>query len=213
MPTLKISVFISIATEYIHHNTDKLSRIYPGGLRTDSSNYNPVPLWNAGCQIGEENTMHTIFHWETQVVSSVPDCNDAVFSLSSGSELPDAVFRDGSEPGALLSKRTERLHPKAFLPARAGHWVWPHHPHQRPVAEEKDSSCDGKVHVLRYSISTVSFLLFIISKSVCSALCREWPGVKKSSFTFHEQLNLRILLIKVSVVFIWTENICSSALH
>uniref|UniRef100_A0A8L0DSV3 Phosphoinositide phospholipase C n=1 Tax=Oncorhynchus mykiss TaxID=8022 RepID=A0A8L0DSV3_ONCMY len=28
-----------------------LSRIYPAGSRTDSSNYNPVPLWNAGCQI------------------------------------------------------------------------------------------------------------------------------------------------------------------
>ncbi|TRY53845.1 hypothetical protein DNTS_002799 [Danionella cerebrum] len=39
------------ANEYIRHNTEKLSRIYPGGLRTDSSNYNPVPLWNAGCQI------------------------------------------------------------------------------------------------------------------------------------------------------------------
>uniref|UniRef100_A0A8C1RZT6 Phosphoinositide phospholipase C n=1 Tax=Cyprinus carpio TaxID=7962 RepID=A0A8C1RZT6_CYPCA len=39
------------ANDYIHHNTDKLSRIYPAGLRTDSSNYNPVPLWNAGCQI------------------------------------------------------------------------------------------------------------------------------------------------------------------
>ncbi|XP_051552721.1 1-phosphatidylinositol 4,5-bisphosphate phosphodiesterase delta-1-like isoform X2 [Myxocyprinus asiaticus] len=39
------------ANEYIRHNTDKLSRIYPGGLRTDSSNYNPVPLWNVGCQI------------------------------------------------------------------------------------------------------------------------------------------------------------------
>lgn len=39
------------ATEYIRHNTDKLSRIYPGGMRTDSSNYNPVPMWNAGCQI------------------------------------------------------------------------------------------------------------------------------------------------------------------
>ncbi|XP_051969507.1 1-phosphatidylinositol 4,5-bisphosphate phosphodiesterase delta-1-like isoform X2 [Xyrauchen texanus] len=36
---------------YIHHNMDKLSRIYPAGSRTDSSNYNPVPLWNAGCQI------------------------------------------------------------------------------------------------------------------------------------------------------------------
>ncbi|XP_040023601.2 1-phosphatidylinositol 4,5-bisphosphate phosphodiesterase delta-1a isoform X1 [Gasterosteus aculeatus] len=39
------------ATAYIHHNTEKLSRIYPAGSRTDSSNYNPVPLWNAGCQI------------------------------------------------------------------------------------------------------------------------------------------------------------------
>ncbi|CDQ94369.1 unnamed protein product [Oncorhynchus mykiss] len=38
---------------YIHHNVDKLSRIYPAGTRTDSSNYNPVPLWNAGCQIGK----------------------------------------------------------------------------------------------------------------------------------------------------------------
>ncbi|XP_056091551.1 1-phosphatidylinositol 4,5-bisphosphate phosphodiesterase delta-1b isoform X1 [Rhinichthys klamathensis goyatoka] len=39
------------ANDYIRHNTHKLSRIYPAGLRTDSSNYNPVPLWNAGCQI------------------------------------------------------------------------------------------------------------------------------------------------------------------
>uniref|UniRef100_A0A672P6T3 Phosphoinositide phospholipase C n=1 Tax=Sinocyclocheilus grahami TaxID=75366 RepID=A0A672P6T3_SINGR len=29
----------------------KYNRIYPAGSRTDSSNYNPVPLWNAGCQI------------------------------------------------------------------------------------------------------------------------------------------------------------------
>ncbi|XP_056868721.1 1-phosphatidylinositol 4,5-bisphosphate phosphodiesterase delta-1a isoform X1 [Takifugu flavidus] len=41
----------SSATAYIHHNMDKLSRIYPAGSRTDSSNYNPVPMWNVGCQI------------------------------------------------------------------------------------------------------------------------------------------------------------------
>ncbi|RVE61586.1 hypothetical protein OJAV_G00172320 [Oryzias javanicus] len=39
------------ANAYIHHNVEKLSRVYPAGSRTDSSNYNPVPLWNAGCQI------------------------------------------------------------------------------------------------------------------------------------------------------------------
>ncbi|XP_024910522.1 1-phosphatidylinositol 4,5-bisphosphate phosphodiesterase delta-1a isoform X2 [Cynoglossus semilaevis] len=41
----------SSATAYMHHNMDKLSRIYPAGSRTDSSNYNPVPMWNVGCQI------------------------------------------------------------------------------------------------------------------------------------------------------------------
>ncbi|XP_029002923.1 1-phosphatidylinositol 4,5-bisphosphate phosphodiesterase delta-1a isoform X2 [Betta splendens] len=36
---------------FIRHNMDKLSRIYPAGSRTDSSNYNPVTMWNVGCQI------------------------------------------------------------------------------------------------------------------------------------------------------------------
>lgn len=38
-----------------------MSRIYPAGSRTDSSNYNPVPLWNAGCQIGT-------YRWCTRTV-------------------------------------------------------------------------------------------------------------------------------------------------
>ncbi|XP_075906623.1 1-phosphatidylinositol 4,5-bisphosphate phosphodiesterase delta-1a isoform X1 [Nelusetta ayraudi] len=55
MSSFKESKAFSLAessgTAYIHHNMDKLSRIYPGGFRTDSSNYNPVPMWNVGCQI------------------------------------------------------------------------------------------------------------------------------------------------------------------
>ncbi|XP_024136123.1 1-phosphatidylinositol 4,5-bisphosphate phosphodiesterase delta-1a isoform X2 [Oryzias melastigma] len=39
------------ASAFIHHNMDKLSRIYPAGSRVHSSNYNPVPFWNVGCQI------------------------------------------------------------------------------------------------------------------------------------------------------------------
>ncbi|XP_053569744.1 1-phosphatidylinositol 4,5-bisphosphate phosphodiesterase delta-1 isoform X2 [Bombina bombina] len=38
-------------TSFIKHNIKQLSRIYPDGKRTDSSNYNPVDMWNVGCQI------------------------------------------------------------------------------------------------------------------------------------------------------------------
>nr|CAI9702671.1 unnamed protein product [Rangifer tarandus platyrhynchus] len=37
--------------EFVQHNTWQLSRVYPSGLRTDSSNYNPQEFWNAGCQM------------------------------------------------------------------------------------------------------------------------------------------------------------------
>lgn len=44
--------FFSVGNSFILHNIRHLSRIYPAGWRTDSSNYNPVDLWNVGCQIG-----------------------------------------------------------------------------------------------------------------------------------------------------------------
>lgn len=42
----------SLGNEFVRHNTWQLTRIYPSGMRTDSSNYNPQEMWNAGCQIG-----------------------------------------------------------------------------------------------------------------------------------------------------------------
>jgi hypothetical protein len=39
------------APEFIDYNAHQLSRIYPKGIRFDSSNYNPVPSWNCGSQI------------------------------------------------------------------------------------------------------------------------------------------------------------------
>uniref|UniRef100_A0A674BW76 Phosphoinositide phospholipase C n=1 Tax=Salmo trutta TaxID=8032 RepID=A0A674BW76_SALTR len=55
MSSFKESKAVNLAetavNAFIHHNMTKLSRIYPAGSRTDSSNYDPVPLWNAGCQI------------------------------------------------------------------------------------------------------------------------------------------------------------------
>ncbi|KAM5153035.1 1-phosphatidylinositol 4,5-bisphosphate phosphodiesterase delta-4 [Mantella aurantiaca] len=37
--------------EFVRHNCWQLTRIYPTGLRTDSSNYNPQDMWNVGCQM------------------------------------------------------------------------------------------------------------------------------------------------------------------
>ncbi|NWU95027.1 PLCD4 phosphodiesterase, partial [Upupa epops] len=37
--------------EFVRHNAWQLTRIYPSGIRTDSSNYNPQEMWNVGCQI------------------------------------------------------------------------------------------------------------------------------------------------------------------
>lgn len=35
------------------HNAKFLSRVYPKGSRFDSSNYMPIPAWNANCQVGD----------------------------------------------------------------------------------------------------------------------------------------------------------------
>jgi len=39
------------AVKFVRHNAWQLSRTYPAGKRTNSSNYDPVPLWNVGCQV------------------------------------------------------------------------------------------------------------------------------------------------------------------
>ncbi|XP_034945841.1 1-phosphatidylinositol 4,5-bisphosphate phosphodiesterase gamma-1 [Chelonus insularis] len=36
---------------FVKYHQVQFSRVYPKGQRIDSSNYNPMPLWNAGCQM------------------------------------------------------------------------------------------------------------------------------------------------------------------
>ncbi|GAA6222414.1 1-phosphatidylinositol 4,5-bisphosphate phosphodiesterase delta-1-like isoform X2 [Lates japonicus] len=75
------------ANAYIRHNVEKLSRIYPAGSRTDSSNYDPVPLWNAGCQIVALNF---------QTTCTDMDVNQGKFLVNgkSGYILKPAYMRD-----------------------------------------------------------------------------------------------------------------------
>lgn len=39
--------------DFIQHNKRQLSRIYPAGSRVGSTNYDPVPFWIVGCQVGQ----------------------------------------------------------------------------------------------------------------------------------------------------------------
>ncbi|CAL8277857.1 unnamed protein product [Boreogadus saida] len=44
-------VMMQKAAAFIHFNQRQLSRIYPSSYRVDSSNFNPQPFWNSGCQL------------------------------------------------------------------------------------------------------------------------------------------------------------------
>ena len=37
--------------EFNDYHYRQLSRVYPSGRRVDSSNFDPQPMWNAGCQM------------------------------------------------------------------------------------------------------------------------------------------------------------------
>lgn len=43
---------VQSASRFMLYNKRQLSRIYPAGSRVNSSNYDPVNVWNCGCQIG-----------------------------------------------------------------------------------------------------------------------------------------------------------------
>ena len=38
---------------FVRHNARHLTRVYPLGLRMNSTNYSPQEMWNSGCQLGE----------------------------------------------------------------------------------------------------------------------------------------------------------------
>uniref|UniRef100_A0A7N8YCP1 Phosphoinositide phospholipase C n=1 Tax=Mastacembelus armatus TaxID=205130 RepID=A0A7N8YCP1_9TELE len=76
-------------TEFVQYNTRQLCRIYPSGLRTDSSNYNPQDMWNVGCQIVALNF---------QTAGLEMDLNDGLFRQNHccGYVLKHDFMRDGN---------------------------------------------------------------------------------------------------------------------
>ncbi|XP_055360784.1 1-phosphatidylinositol 4,5-bisphosphate phosphodiesterase delta-4 [Betta splendens] len=75
--------------EFVQYNTRQLSRIYPSGLRTDSSNYNPQDMWSVGCQIVALNF---------QTAGLEMDLNDGLFRQNGccGYVIKPDFMRDSS---------------------------------------------------------------------------------------------------------------------
>ncbi|XP_060732797.1 1-phosphatidylinositol 4,5-bisphosphate phosphodiesterase delta-4 [Tachysurus vachellii] len=73
--------------DFIQHNRRHLSRVYPSGLRTDSSNYCPHEMWNMGCQIVALNV---------QTAGLEMDLNDGMFSQNNccGYVLKPEILRN-----------------------------------------------------------------------------------------------------------------------
>ncbi|RWS13143.1 1-phosphatidylinositol 4:5-bisphosphate phosphodiesterase delta-4-like isoform X2 [Dinothrombium tinctorium] len=57
--------------EFVETTKKRMCRIYPRGTRTNSSNYNPIPYWNVGCQM-------VALNYQTPGVAML--LNDAKFS-------------------------------------------------------------------------------------------------------------------------------------
>ncbi|NXE46607.1 PLCD4 phosphodiesterase, partial [Casuarius casuarius] len=73
--------------EFVRHNAWQLTRIYPSGMRTDSSNYSPQEMWNVGCQIVALNF---------QTAGAEMDLCDGLFSQNGrcGYVLKPSFMRD-----------------------------------------------------------------------------------------------------------------------
>uniref|UniRef100_A0A8C4UYF5 Phosphoinositide phospholipase C n=1 Tax=Falco tinnunculus TaxID=100819 RepID=A0A8C4UYF5_FALTI len=77
--------------EFVRHNAWQLTRIYPSGMRTDSSNYSPQEMWNVGCQIVALNF---------QTAGMEMDLCDGLFSQNGrcGYVLKPPFMRDEETP-------------------------------------------------------------------------------------------------------------------
>ncbi|XP_061772665.1 1-phosphatidylinositol 4,5-bisphosphate phosphodiesterase zeta-1-like isoform X1 [Nerophis ophidion] len=91
--------------EFVHHNQKFLSRIYPAGSRTSSSNYNPQEFWNVGSQLVALNFQ----------------------SLGMPMDLNDGRFQDNGGCGYVLKPAVLMSSQKSFDPGGSQRGVQPTH--------------------------------------------------------------------------------------
>ncbi|KFW04686.1 1-phosphatidylinositol 4,5-bisphosphate phosphodiesterase delta-4, partial [Fulmarus glacialis] len=113
----------SLGNEFVRHNAWQLTRIYPSGMRTDSSNYSPQEMWNVGCQIGW-------FSLPSRARS--PSCPEpfpkkALNFQTAGTEMDlcDGLFSQNGRCGYVLKPPFMRDEETVFNPSDPGSWEGP----------------------------------------------------------------------------------------
>ncbi|XP_044048730.1 1-phosphatidylinositol 4,5-bisphosphate phosphodiesterase zeta-1-like isoform X2 [Siniperca chuatsi] len=95
----------SSGADFVQHNQKFLSRIYPAGSRTSSSNYNPQEFWNVGSQLVALNFQ----------------------SLGLPMDLNDGRFQDNGGCGYVLKPAVLMSSQRSFDPGCSQHRLKPTH--------------------------------------------------------------------------------------
>ncbi|NXG78106.1 PLCZ1 phosphodiesterase, partial [Baryphthengus martii] len=126
------------AREFVAHTSRFITRIYPKGTRTGSSNYNPQEFWNVGCQM-------VALNFQTPGVQM---------------ELQNGKFLDNGGCGYILKPEFLRNHNSTFTPQNLGRHSKPMtlsirliSGHQLPPSNlSKTNKADPLVHIEIYGV-------------------------------------------------------------
>ncbi|XP_043981943.1 1-phosphatidylinositol 4,5-bisphosphate phosphodiesterase zeta-1-like isoform X2 [Gambusia affinis] len=113
----------SSGSSFIHHNQRFLSRIYPAGSRTSSSNYNPQEFWNVGAQLG---SCHSVCRCTSS--SSVSIAHSVALNFQSpglSMDLNNGRFQDNGGCGYVLKPAVLMSRERNFDPNTSYRYLKP----------------------------------------------------------------------------------------
>ncbi|NXU49866.1 PLCH1 phosphodiesterase, partial [Turnix velox] len=95
------------AEQFMLYNQKQLTRVYPSAYRIDSSNFNPIPYWNVGCQLGKSCVsnfplVECVLNKYLTSESSLPTVALNYQSEGRVMQLNDAKFRANGNCGYVL---------------------------------------------------------------------------------------------------------------
>ncbi|CAI8032851.1 1-phosphatidylinositol 4,5-bisphosphate phosphodiesterase gamma-1, partial [Geodia barretti] len=122
---------------FVAYSGRQMSRVYPKGQRMDSSNYDPLPMWNAGCQMVSLNY---------QTGDKPMHLNDGKFKQNGRCGyvlMPDCMFNPGFNPMDVSTHTNSRPITLSIQVVAARHLVRPSRGICSPLVEVEVCGIDA----------------------------------------------------------------------